>query len=94
MAIGGICAILVWVVFSSGLTHPYVLGGAGLVALVGMFFFFRGILNLTKQVPAPPHLSIYASLVPFKNRSPFWNLRTFSVVTRAISLSASWVRKA
>jgi hypothetical protein len=49
MIAGGVCALLVWVASSSGITHPYVLIATGLVAVVGVFFFFKGIANLTKH---------------------------------------------
>lgn len=49
LVVGGVCAVLVWVAASSGITHKYVLIGEGVVALIGVIFFFRGIASLTKQ---------------------------------------------
>jgi hypothetical protein len=46
---GGVCALLVWLASTSGITHPYLLIGTGLVAVVGVFFFFKGVANLTKH---------------------------------------------
>ena len=49
LVVGGVCAVLVWVAFSSGIVHKYVMIGEGVVALTGVIFFFRGIASLTKS---------------------------------------------